>query len=253
MSDKHNMIHFFTSMTTSTTTTMTQASTPEEKPSADLSLVTTPPSTATEESTAASPVFSTPPITTRHTATHLSSPPTRSSTTEEKTDSALSTVSTSQTTPKDKSTASTVNTTSGPKSSERFNMTHQTDVLKRPVFVLLLSVTSVCVFLAGLMSVCLCRFIRKQTAERRKMDMACGDQGVMMSMLNMNTSGSETAGTYSVITSVPLPSLPLDTSGDVKEDAKKTGDDVYHMYCTIADTQVVTQDKDTVYSLIQKH
>ncbi|XP_053529906.1 salivary glue protein Sgs-3 [Ictalurus punctatus] len=71
MSDKYNMMHFFTttSTTTTTTTTTTQTSTPEEKPSADLSLVTTPPSTATEEPTAASPVFSTPLITTRHTAT----------------------------------------------------------------------------------------------------------------------------------------------------------------------------------------
>ncbi|XP_060766846.1 uncharacterized protein LOC132874567 isoform X3 [Neoarius graeffei] len=42
--------------------------------------------------------------------------------------------------------------------------------------VLLPSVLGVCVLLAGMMSVCLCSFIRKQTAERRKMDLTQGDQ-----------------------------------------------------------------------------
>ncbi|XP_060766813.1 uncharacterized protein LOC132874552 [Neoarius graeffei] len=42
--------------------------------------------------------------------------------------------------------------------------------------VLLPSVLGVCVLLAGMMSVCLCSFIRKQMAERRKMDLTQGDQ-----------------------------------------------------------------------------
>ncbi|XP_053529899.1 uncharacterized protein LOC108254731 isoform X8 [Ictalurus punctatus] len=243
MSDKYNMMHFFTTTsTTTTTTTTTQTSTPEEKPSADLSLVTTPPSTATEEPTAASPVFSTPLITTRHTATHLSSPPTPSSTTKEKTDSALSTVSTSQTTPKDKSTASPVsisivNPTSGPKSRSLPTV---------------LSVTGVCVLLAGLMGFCLCVCINKQKTESRcKLNTTHRDQGVMMSVLNMNNSGSEAAETYSVISSVPLPALPLDTSGDIKVDSKITVVDTYHVYSSIPDTHVTTND--AVYSLLQMH
>ncbi|XP_053529900.1 integumentary mucin C.1 isoform X9 [Ictalurus punctatus] len=225
MSDKYNMMHFFTTTsTTTTTTTTTQTSTPEEKPSADLSLVTTPPSTATEEPTAASPVFSTPLITTRHTATPLS------------------TVSTSQTTPKDKSTASPVsisivNPTSGPKSRSLPTV---------------LSVTGVCVLLAGLMGFCLCVCINKQKTESRcKLNTTHRDQGVMMSVLNMNNSGSEAAETYSVISSVPLPALPLDTSGDIKVDSKITVVDTYHVYSSIPDTHVTTND--AVYSLLQMH
>ncbi|MCJ8744198.1 hypothetical protein PDJAM_G00115660 [Pangasius djambal] len=86
---------------------------------------------------------------------------------------------------------------------------------------------------------------------RREMDVTRGDQGGMISMLNMNTSGSEAAGTYSVISSVPLPSLPLETSGEIKEDSNKSGDDVYHTYCTIADTRVAAKDKDATYCLLQ--
>ncbi|XP_053529898.1 uncharacterized protein LOC108254731 isoform X7 [Ictalurus punctatus] len=244
MSDKYNMMHFFTTTsTTTTTTTTTQTSTPEEKPSADLSLVTTPPSTATEEPTAASPVFSTPLITTRHTATPESTRVTQNH--HHNTTSApntLSTVSTSQTTPKDKSTASPVsisivNPTSGPKSRSLPTV---------------LSVTGVCVLLAGLMGFCLCVCINKQKTESRcKLNTTHRDQGVMMSVLNMNNSGSEAAETYSVISSVPLPALPLDTSGDIKVDSKITVVDTYHVYSSIPDTHVTTND--AVYSLLQMH
>ncbi|XP_053098407.1 uncharacterized protein LOC128316994 isoform X2 [Pangasianodon hypophthalmus] len=262
MSDKYSLIRFFPTPTQPSVTTekstayflteTTQLLT-TEKSTSDLSLVTTPTSVS-----AASSVLSTHLKTTRHTTTNLSSLSPISSTTKEKTTSELSTVSLSQTTTKEKSTAafpvsdSHVNTTRGPKTSEKPNTTDQTDFPKRKVFVLLLSATGVCVLLAGMMSVCLCRFIRKRMAERREMDKTRGDKG-MISMLNMNTSDSEAVGTYSVISSVPLPSLPLETSGEIKEDSKKSEDDVYHTYCTIADTQVVAKDKDATYCLLQMH
>ncbi|XP_060766842.1 uncharacterized protein LOC132874566 isoform X2 [Neoarius graeffei] len=116
----------------------------------------------------------------------------------------------------------------------------------------LLSVLSVCVLLAGMMSVCLCSFIRKQTAERRKMDLTQGDQGVL-SMHKMKTSGSEDPGTYSVISSVPSPSLLFDSSSDRKEDSVKPEDDGEHVYYSITDTQVGPKDKGAVYSLLQMH
>ncbi|KAF4093552.1 hypothetical protein AMELA_G00003170 [Ameiurus melas] len=102
------------------------------------------------------------------------------------------------------------------------------------------------------MSFCLGVCINKQKTESRgKLNMTHCDQGVMMSVLNMNNSGSEAAGTYSVISSVPLPSLPLDTSGDITVDSKETIVDVYHVYSSIPDTQVTTND--SVYSLLQMH
>ncbi|XP_058228840.1 uncharacterized protein LOC131342184 isoform X1 [Hemibagrus wyckioides] len=222
MSDKYNMIHFVPTQSPTT-----------EKSTSDA----TPTSIFTASSTHL--------ITTKHITTHLSSEvfSSASSTTKEKTTSGKSVSSLSPTTATDSISISTTgsgNSTSGEK--------------PRSVFILMLSATAVCVSLAGLMSFCLCWFIKKQKAERRKMDMTRDDEGVMMSMVNSNPSGFDAAGTYSLITSVPLPGLPLDPSGDVNEDSKKTEDDVYHMYCSIADTQAVTKDQDvSVYSLLQTH
>ncbi|KAF5899155.1 uncharacterized protein DAT39_011154, partial [Clarias magur] len=90
------------------------------------------------------------------------------------------------------------------------------------LFVLLLSVTGGCVLLAGLMIVCLCRFIKKQAAARCRMDVSRGDQGAMMSMDSENTFATDTTVTYSVISSVPLTSLSFDSGGSDK-DSKQTG------------------------------
>ncbi|XP_058228841.1 uncharacterized protein LOC131342184 isoform X2 [Hemibagrus wyckioides] len=274
MSDKYNLIPFIPALTQtsiteistagfiseSTQTSITEKSTTGFFPTPTQTSITTEKSPAdfvptqsptTEKSTSdATPtsIFtasSTHLITTKHITTHLSSEvfSSASSTTKEKTTSGKSVSSLSPTTATDSISISTTgsgNSTSGEK--------------PRSVFILMLSATAVCVSLAGLMSFCLCWFIKKQKAERRKMDMTRDDEGVMMSMVNSNPSGFDAAGTYSLITSVPLPGLPLDPSGDVNEDSKKTEDDVYHMYCSIADTQAVTKDQDvSVYSLLQTH
>ncbi|KAG7319308.1 hypothetical protein KOW79_017782 [Hemibagrus wyckioides] len=240
MSDKYNLIRFFP--------TPTQTSITTEKSPADFvptQSPTTEKSTSDATPTSIFTASSTHLITTKHITTHLSSEvfSSASSTTKEKTTSGKSVSSLSPTTATDSISISTTgsgNSTSGEK--------------PRSVFILMLSATAVCVSLAGLMSFCLCWFIKKQKAERRKMDMTRDDEGVMMSMVNSNPSGFDAAGTYSLITSVPLPGLPLDPSGDVNEDSKKTEDDVYHMYCSIADTQAVTKDQDvSVYSLLQTH
>ncbi|KAM9443587.1 uncharacterized protein Hap1MRO34_024812 isoform 8-T8 [Clarias gariepinus] len=133
---------------------------------------------------------------------------------------------------------------------EKHNTTKQPVFSKSSVLVLLLSVTGVCVLLAGLMIVCLCRFIKKQAAARCKMDLPHGDQGAMVSKVSENTFPADTVVTYTVISSVPLPSQSLDSGGNNK-DFKETGDDVYHMYCTIADTQVNAKGTDAAYSLLQ--
>ncbi|XP_060766671.1 mucin-2-like isoform X3 [Neoarius graeffei] len=228
MSKKYNMMHFF-------------------------------PETPQRPTTKPSPtVLSTRLITTRPTAMSFSSPSTTSSTTKEKTRAESHGPST-PTTDRKKPTAgfsspsTTSSTTKEKTRAESHGPSTPTTDRKKPtagsLLVLLLSVLSVCVLLAGMMSVCLCSFIRKQTAERRKMDLA---QGVL-SMHKMKTSGSEDPGTYSVISSVPSPSLLLESSSDRKEDSVKPEDDGEHVYCFITDTQVGPKDKGAVYSLLQMH
>ncbi|GAA6090542.1 endochitinase A-like isoform X10 [Tachysurus ichikawai] len=104
-------------------------------------------------------------------------------------------------------------------------------------FVLILSAHAVSVSLAALMSFGLCWFVR-----------------LVLPMINLNSSGADADESYAVITSVPLPVLPLDPSGDVKENAKKPEDDVYHVYSSITDTPGVSSDREvSLYSLLQSH
>ncbi|XP_060766196.1 uncharacterized protein LOC132874224 [Neoarius graeffei] len=185
------------------------------------------PETPQRPTTKPSPtVLSTRLITTRPTAMSFSSPSTTSSTTKEKTRAESHGPST-PTTDRKKPTAGSLS--------------------------VLPSVLGVCVLLAGMMSVCLCSFIRKQTAERRKMDLTQGDQEGVLSMHKMKTSGSEDPGTYSVISSVPSPSLLFESSSDRKEDSVKPEDDGEHVHYSITDTQVGPKDKGAVYSLLQMH
>ncbi|KAM9443589.1 uncharacterized protein Hap1MRO34_024814 [Clarias gariepinus] len=72
----------------------------------------------------------------------------------------LSTVPLKPTTTEEKSTR-----------GEKHKMTKQPGFPKRPLFVLLLIVTGVCVLLAGLMIICLCRFIKKQAAARLELSL----------------------------------------------------------------------------------
>ncbi|XP_060765889.1 salivary glue protein Sgs-3-like [Neoarius graeffei] len=232
MSKKYNMMHFF-------------------------------PETPQRPTTKPSPtVLSTRLITTRPTAMSFSSPSTTSSTTKEKTRAESHGPST-PTTDRKKPTAgfsspsTTSSTTKEKTRAESHGPSTPTTDRKKPtagsLSVLLPSVLGVCVLLAGMMSVCLCSFIRKQTAERRKMDLTQGDQEGVLSMHKMKTSGSEDPGTYSVISSVPSPSLLFESSSDRKEDSVKPEDDGEHVYCSITDTQVGPKDKGAVYSLLQMH
>ncbi|XP_047666485.1 flocculation protein FLO11-like isoform X9 [Tachysurus fulvidraco] len=242
MSDKYNLIPFFPTPTQTSTTvtstaglfsTLTQTSTtetstglfpsPKQTSTTETSAGSFPTITqtsTTETFTTASPASTTDLINTTHITTHLSSEvPSTSSTTNEKTHS-----------PPETSTTGSF-------------------------FVLILSVHAVSVSLAALMSFGLCWFIKKQKAEsRRKLDVTRGDQGPMLPMINLSSSGADADESYAVITSVPLPALPLDPSGDVKKDSKKPEDDVYHVYSSIIDTPGVSSDREvSLYSLLQSH
>ncbi|XP_046731258.1 mucin-2-like isoform X3 [Silurus meridionalis] len=247
MSDKYSLIRFFPSptqpsittekstayffTTTIRTTSMTTTTPPpppppspstvKEKTSADLLPETTKLFITPEKSTAG---LSTQPITTRYTTITMSA-----TVTPDHHNQSLT------------STANNLSITSS--TGHKISLRGSLIVLLPPV---------VGVVLAGLMSISLCMFIRKQKVKRHNY-LTSDDQGGMLSVLNMNTFNSEAAGPYTVISSVPLPSLSLDTGRDTKEDSKQKEDDVYHMYCTIADTQVVNKNKNEVYSLLQMH
>ncbi|XP_060766845.1 mucin-2-like isoform X2 [Neoarius graeffei] len=141
MSEKYNMMHFFPETPQRPTT----------KPSpTGFSSPSTTSSTTKEKTRAESHGPSTPTTDRKKPTAGFSSPSTTSSTTKEKTRAESHGPST-PTTDRKKPTAGSLS-------------------------VLLPSVLGVCVLLAGMMSVCLCSFIRKQTAERRKMDLTQGDQ-----------------------------------------------------------------------------
>ncbi|GAA6111881.1 uncharacterized protein LOC108254727 isoform X5, partial [Tachysurus ichikawai] len=115
-----------------------------------------------------------------------------------------------------------------------------------------LSVTGICVLLAGLMSVCVFMCVR-----------------VLMSELKMKKSDSEAAGIYSEIISVPSPSLPLGklyttishtsqnvmelNAGSLQLSGGEMQTDESHTYSSIPNIQLNTRDTDAVYSLVNKH
>ncbi|XP_047666478.1 mucin-3A-like isoform X3 [Tachysurus fulvidraco] len=277
MSDKYNLIPFFPTPTQTSTTvtstaglfsTLTQTSTTETS----TGLFPSPKQTSTTETSAGSfptitqtsttetftTASTTDLINTTHITTHLSSEvPSTSSTTNEKTHSPPET-STTDLSSEVPSTSSTTKekSHSPPETSTTVFYGNPTNNLKsRSFFVLILSVHAVSVSLAALMSFGLCWFIKKQKAEsRRKLDVTRGDQGPMLPMINLSSSGADADESYAVITSVPLPALPLDPSGDVKKDSKKPEDDVYHVYSSIIDTPGVSSDREvSLYSLLQSH
>ncbi|KAG7319307.1 hypothetical protein KOW79_017781 [Hemibagrus wyckioides] len=69
----------------------------------------------------------------------------------------------------------------------------------------------------------------------------------------MNKSDSEAAGTYSEISSVPSPSLPLDCTGDTIVYSQAAVSDVNPTYSSIPDIQLSTRKEEAVYSLVKNH
>ncbi|XP_036416109.1 uncharacterized protein LOC118800067 isoform X2 [Colossoma macropomum] len=112
-------------------------------------------------------------------------------------------------------------------------------VSRRTFLIMLLSTTSVSVLLAGVMIVCLCRFIRKQSTERLfKVDSKSGNQGDMITMASAQDTSANSASNfhYSVINCVPTPSQPSGPFGKTQDHSEDKKDVEYHMYCSITDT-----------------